>query len=149
MKIYIFTILTVFLFSAFCFGQSDLPIISTISDLKNLKKVYIVTESTQDRKFILLALKKKKSSLEIVNDPKDAEFFLEFKQLSRQDKKVLIGSQYTETGEMTAYFYNSDKKKVIAWSESKLYYESSGISVESPNSYVLTRKFINALTGKK
>ncbi len=113
MKIYIFTILTVFLFSAFCFGQSDLPIISTISDLKNLKKVYIVTESTQDRKFILLALKKKKSSLEIVNDPKDAEFFLEFKQLSRQDKKVLIGSQYTETGEMTAYFYNSDKKKVI------------------------------------
>jgi len=75
--------------------------------------------------------------------------FLEFKTLSQQDKKVLVGSQYTETGEMTAYFYNSDKKKVVAWSESKLYYESSGLSVESPNSYVLTRKFVNALTGKK
>lgn len=135
---------------AFCaFGQSDLPIIGQISDIKNFKKVYLVIESTEDRKMILLALKKKKSTLEVVGDPKDADFFLEFKTLARQDKKVLIGSQYTETGEMHAYFYNSEKKKVVAWSESKLYYESSGLQVESPNSYVLTRKFVNALNGKK
>ncbi len=114
-----------------------------------MKKVYLITESTEDRNLILKALKKKKSTLEVVNNPNDAEFFLEFKTLARQDKKTLVGSEYTEKAEMTAYFFNPDKKKVIAWSETKLYYESSGLSVESPNSYVLTRKFVNALTGKK
>lgn len=49
---------------------------------------------------------------------------------------------------MTAYYFNAEKRKIVAWSETKLYYESSGLGVESPNSYSLARKFINALTGK-
>lgn len=148
MKIYLLTFFSILLFAPLSFAQDDLPIIGAITEIKDFKKVYLVTESTADRKMILLALKKKKSTLQVVNNPTDADFFLEFKTLSRQDKKVLIGSQYTEDGEMTAYYFNSEKRKVIAWSESKLYYESSGLSVESPNSYVLTRKFINALNGK-
>src|SRR5690242_15942947 len=102
--------LLILLLSSIVFAQTDLPVIGNIKDITNFKKVYLVTESTQDRKMILLALKKKKAKLEVVNNPDEAEFFLEFKTLARQDKKVLIGSQYTENGEMTAYYY-SDKKK--------------------------------------
>lgn len=146
-----YSILLILIFACSAFGQTvdDLPIIGSIDAIKNFKKVYIVTESSQDKKFILMALKKKKSDLEVVGDPKTAQFFLEFKTLARQDKKVMVGSQYTENGEMTAYYFDSDKKKIVAWSENKIYYLSSGISVEGPNSYVLTRKFVNALTGKE
>lgn len=147
MKIYLLLLMS-FLFTFPAYGQSDLPIVGDISEIKSLKKVYLVTESSSDRKMILLALKKKKSTLEVVNNPDNADFFLEFKTLSRQDKKVLIGSEYTEEGEMTAYYFNKDKRKVIAWAESKLLFQSSGLSIESPNSYVLTRKFVNALTEK-
>jgi len=70
-------IIFLFVFSFVAFGQTDLPILGKVSDLEGFKKVYITTESSQDRKFILMALKKKKSDLEIVNDPKDAQFFLE------------------------------------------------------------------------
>jgi hypothetical protein len=142
------TIILTLLFTCTAFGQDNLPVLGKIDEIKTFKKVYIDTESSQDRKFILMALKKKKSDLEVVGDPKDAQFFLTFKTLSRQDKKVLIGSEYTETAEMTVYYYNSDKRKVVAWSQNKMLYQSSGLSISSPNSYDLTRKFVNALTGK-
>lgn len=146
-----YSIILILIFACSAFGQTvdDLPVIGSIEAIKGFKKVYIITESSQDKKFILMALKKKKSDLEVVGDPKTAQFFLEFKTLARQDKKVMVGSQYTENGEMTAYYFDSDKKKIVAWSENKIYYQSGGFSIEAPNSYVLTRKFINVLTGKE
>lgn len=147
MKILFLTCLFL-LFTFAAVGQSELPVIGKIDDIKSFRKVYIAADSTKDRELILKALKKKKAKLEVVGDPKDAEFFLEFKTLSRQNKTELVGGSYTENGEMTAYYYSADKKKTIAWSETKLYYEASGMMVESPNSYALARRFVNALTGK-
>jgi len=139
-------IIFLFALSVWVFAQTDLPIIGKIADIKTFNKVYLSAPSTQDRNFMIKMLKKEKSKLEIVDDPKDAEFFLEYREVARQEKSGLlnIGRDYTETGEMSAYFYNADKKKVIAWSKTKVYYESSGMPTSSPNSYDLTGKFLDA-----
>ena len=79
---------------------------------KALSKIYLVADN-ESRKAILKQFTKQKVFV-IVDKPDDAEFFIEYKTISRQSF-AMMGT--TETGQMDVFIYR-DKKKVIAWSES-------------------------------
>src|SRR5436305_1881564 len=106
MKIYIFTLAVILVFSAIGLGQTDLPIIGSIDDIKDLSKVYLVADN-ESRKAILKQFEKQKDFV-VVDKPDDAEFFIEYKTLSRQPIAIM-GT--TETGQMDVFIYR-DKKKV-------------------------------------
>lgn len=110
-----------------------LPEYGAIADLKGLTKMYLSTDSTQARKYILDELKKDKT-LEVVSSPDDAQFILECKQTGR----IVVGGlvQEMETFEMTAYTMKGERRRV-AWSATKN-------SIRYPPT-MLTRDFIKAL----
>jgi len=129
--------------SLFTFAQeTPLPVIGKIDELKTAQKVYVAAQSTNSRKMIAKQIGK---DLTIVDDPKDAQFVLEYVQLSRQDKTTLVAGSYTEEGEMRAWLTRADGTKVIAWSDTETYYESSGMPTGRPNEVTLTKNFLKAL----
>ena len=95
----------------------------------------------------VLAELKKQEILQVVSDPKDAQFILEYKQLSETGSFGAAGATYRQRSEMQAYFYKG-KQKIVAWSATEEYNQASGISLEKPNETVLTRKFLKALKKK-
>jgi hypothetical protein len=117
--------------------DNNLPEYGDIADLKNLQKVYLITDSTDARNFILKELKKY-SALNVVNSPDEAEFFLEYKVLRHEDSSVGLKIPITNS-EMTAYILK-DKNRRVAWSKTE---NDAGIS--RPNEVNLTRNFIKAL----
>lgn len=120
------------------FSQTDLPITGSIDDIKNRSKVYLIADN-ESRKAILKQLEKQKV-FAIVNKPDDAEFFIEYKTISRQQLSMFGGT--TETGQMDVYIFR-DNKKVIAWSES-----TTGGGFKGDTANRLIKKFLNA-TKKK
>lgn len=137
MKIYILTLIVMLAFSTISFGQTDLPIIGSISDIKGLSKVYIVADN-ESRKAILKQFEKQKV-LSIVEKPDDAEFFIEYKTLSRQP---FTTGGTTETGQVDVFIYR-EKKKVIAWSES-----TTGGGFKGDTANRLIKKFLKILQKK-
>jgi hypothetical protein len=137
MKIYILTFTIMLAFSAIGFSQTDLPIIGSISDIDGLSKVYLVADN-ESRKPILKQFGKQKV-LSIVEKPDDAEFFIEYKTLSRQP---FTSGGTTETGQIDVFIYR-EKKKVIAWSESTT---GGGFKGDTANS--LIKKFLKVLQKK-
>lgn len=127
-------LLTCLLFTSVVFAQESLPVYGNMSDLRGMTKVYLATESTQIRKYVLDELKKNKT-LEVVNSPDVAQFFLECKETGQT---VIGGSLIKEikTFEMTAYTL-IDKHRRIAWSGTKN-------SLRYPPS-MLTRDFLKEL----
>lgn len=132
------------------FAQSDLPIQSTIADVKTKTKVYLLTQTTDSRKLMQKAIAKDKT-LEVVNDADKAEFILEYKQISKIEspKGIFTVGVSEEIGEMTAYFYNADKRKVIAWSETKDKYKKTGWGGLKPNETYLIESFIKLKNTKE
>jgi hypothetical protein len=106
-------IFLVFVSSAF--AQSDLPDIGSLADIKGKTKLYIIADA-ESRKPIIKRIDKQKG-LAIVNKPDEAEFFLEYKTLSRE--RITSLEIPFDTGQLDAFCYH-DKKKVIAWSQSKI-----------------------------
>lgn len=125
------------MFSAIGVGQTDLPTTGSIDDIKDLSKVYLVSDH-ESRKPIVKQFEKQKVFV-IVDKSDDAEFFIEYKTLSRQSF-ALMGT--TETGQMDVFIYR-DKRKVIAWSESTT---GGGFKGDTANS--LIKKFLK-VTKKK
>ena len=70
------------------FGQSDLPEIGNISDIKGKTKFYLVA-GAQDRKQILREFNRGKNGLQLVNKPEDADFIVEYRELNNKEKHVL------------------------------------------------------------
>jgi hypothetical protein len=134
-------IIFAFILSVSVFGQTDLPILGKINDLQGKSKVYLLAASTTSREMMQKVLDKNKS-FEIVSDPNDADFILEFKQISNK-------SDYDDTGELAAYFFNSDKRKIIAWSESKNYFKRTGMGFPKKNEVYLTMQFLRAYYPEK
>jgi hypothetical protein len=128
-------LLAVLAFTAF--GQDkSLPEYGDISDLKGMTKVYVSTETTQVRKYILDELKKEKSLI-VVSSADVADFILECAQQERTGSLTMgAASADRYTFEMTAYLIRNHRHR-IAWSESKN-------SVRYPPT-LLTRDFINNL----
>mgnify|MGYP001771077515 FL=1 len=137
MKIYILTLIVVLAFAAISFGQTELPIIGSISDIDGLSKVYLVADN-ESRKAIIKQFQKQKV-LYLVEKPDDAQFFIEYKTISRQP--FGIGGT-TETGQMDVFIYR-EKKKVIAWSES-----TTGGGFKGDTANRLIKKFLKALNKK-
>jgi hypothetical protein len=145
------TICGLFLCLIFSFStraQTELPIIGKISDLEGKKKVYLLAETTDSRTKIQKVLDKEKL-FEIVSDPEKAEFIIEFKPISKsQPISIGIGT-FKDIAEMNVYFYNSNKKKVIAWSATKDKYKDSGFGYGTKdNEALLTKSFLKTYKGK-
>lgn len=125
-------------FSFAAFGQTDLPDIGSLADIKGKTKVYIVTDA-QNLKQVLKGLKDQ-STIVRVDRPDDADFFMEYKEIADR-KQVTSLKLDVITGQMDVYFYR-DKRKVVAWSESK------AASMKWP-SLILTERFVKEFTGKR
>lgn len=97
--------------STFAFAQSDLPEIGKLDDLKGKTKVYVIADGDA-RKAMVKKLTEAKFT--IADKAEDAEFFAEYRTLSRQPIAI---AGTTETGQLDVFIYR-DKKKVIAWSAS-------------------------------
>jgi hypothetical protein len=117
-------------------AQEKLPEFGDIADLNGMSKVYVITDSTQSRKFILDELRKYKTlTLEVVSSPDDAQFILECKQTGHIIVPEILGSEQP-TFEMTVYTLK-DRRHRIAWSKTKN-------SMRYPPT-LLTRDFLVAL----
>jgi hypothetical protein len=56
---------------------------------------------------------KKENFFEIVSEPKDADFMLEYKLISKKPgSSGLPTGSFVHTGEMSAYFFNVDRRVV-------------------------------------
>lgn len=88
---------------------AQLPDRGNIGDIKGMSKVYVFADGDYYKAIV------KNVKFVQVDRPEDAEFFLEYKTLSR----TISGptNMSLETGELMAYTYK-DKRKVIAWSDS-------------------------------
>lgn len=108
----IFTLLTFLILAVATFGQDDLPIVGKISNLSGKTKAYLVAPTTKSRDRIQKIIDKDKDkSFQIVVDPKEADFILEFRPIAKTRYPI------EDSAEMTAYFYNAEKRKVVAWSQ--------------------------------
>lgn len=116
--------------------DKPLPEYGDISDLKGMTKVYVSTETTQVRKYVLDELKKDRA-LTVVPSVEQADFILECVQKGSIGN-FRMGSVATEmpTFEMTAYTIRNGHHR-IAWSKTKN-------SVRYPPT-LLTGDFIAAL----
>lgn len=130
---------------SFALGQSDLPIIGDITQIKELTKVYIAGATSDERKVILEAFKRdKKQPFVVVGDPAEAELFMNFGELSRQVDSRMNQRAYQERDELEVYYYNKDKKKVIVFTDTETLDVSNGLTLSAPNSWNLTRNFFKA-----
>jgi hypothetical protein len=127
--------LVALVFGAFAISaQEKLPEFGDIADLKGMSRVYVGTDSTQSRKFILDELKRYKA-LEVVASPDDAQFILECKQTGHIIVPEILGTE-KPTFEMTVYTLKDGRHR-IAWSKTKN-------SLRYPPT-LLTRDFLDAL----
>jgi hypothetical protein len=118
-------------------GQdNNLPEYGDITDVKSLQKVYLIADSTNARKLILSELKKY-PSLNVVNSPDEAEYFIEYKILRQETGQTSLNIT-VDTSEMVVYVLRNKRRKV-AWSKTQI----SGIT--RPNEVNLTRNFLKAL----
>lgn len=132
----VFTLILTF----FTFAQEDLPIIGKASDLAGKTKVYLTAPTTKSRERIQKILNSDKS-FQIVSDVKDSDFILDFKPITKTRYPI------EDSAEMTAYFYNSEKRKLVAWSETYDRFKKVIGKLEE-NENALTRKFLKAVKVK-
>jgi hypothetical protein len=121
------------------------PEITTIDALKNLHKVYVICDDDDVRKTIIMYLGAY-SGVEVVNSPKDAEFYLEMKDLTRDVAATRSGGAISQKSQMRAFIVRpEDKVRVVAWTKTETYDQSGPLILGAPNEVNLTHHFINAL----
>lgn len=142
-------LILILLFPAFVKAQDSLPTYGDISALKDLKKVYVSSENEDSRKRIIKEITKYKG-IEVVNSPDDAQFFIEYAELSREAlPSGDFGKDRQQRTQMRAYMVDADKRKTILWSDNitrdtehfmgmKMYDSGRGEGE-------LTKKFIKAI----
>lgn len=99
-------------------APSDLPTYATIDAIRSLSRVYVASDNEDSRKRIIKALSKDKT-LEVVNSPHEAQFFIEYSELSREVSTVERTKERQERSQMIAFVIGSDKQKIIVWSENR------------------------------
>lgn len=93
-------------------GQSGLPDYGKIADIQGKSKVYLIADG-ESRTTMIKTLTKQKA-LTVVDKAEEAEFFIEYRTISRQP----FGFGGTsETGQLDAYFY-SENRRVVCWTKS-------------------------------
>ncbi len=126
------------------YAQSEMPEYGKIADLKGKSKVYVIA-TAEHRKLILRELGKRQQIVN-VDRAEDAEFFVEYKTLSREEPIGIVRgtgvSMPYENGQLDVFFLR-DNKKVIAWSEARNVGWYKGLP-----SNVLTKEFLKELSKK-
>ena len=141
MRIPVFLFFVLIAFSRLALAQNDLPTIGSFDDIKGLSKTYVVADN-ESRKAILKELKKI-PTITLVNTPDDAEFFLEYKTISRNEgAQIGIFKITSETGQLDVYLHR-DGKKVVAWSES-----TTGGGFKGDTARRLIEKFVKLIKKK-
>lgn len=141
----------VFLFVGWAFPSqsTELPTYGTLDVIKNYRRVYVASENEDSRKRIIKSLAKDQN-LEIVNSPDEAQFFIDYSELSRE--ATVTGSRTKERqqrSQMLAYVIGSDKRKIIVWSDSNSrdteHFLGMKMYDSGRNESELTNKFLKAL----
>jgi hypothetical protein len=121
------------------------PETGTIDTIKDLHRVYVITEDDDIRATIIKMLSNY-SGLEVVNSPKDAEFYLEMRNLTRDVAATRSGGAILLKSQMRAFIVKpEDKSRVVAWTETETYERHTEFSFGAPNEINLTHHFVNAL----
>ena len=128
---------------------TDLPSYGTIDQIKDYRSVYVASDNEDSRKRIIKALSKDKA-LEVVNSPDEAQFFIDYSELSRE--ATVTGSRTKERqqrSQMLAYVIGSDKRKIIVWSDSNSrdteHFLGMRMYDSGRNESELANKFVKAL----
>lgn len=131
------------------FAQTDLPIIGKVSDIEGKKKVYLAAATTDERKNMQNLIEKDKY-FDVVSDVTNADFILEYKQVSNRAGVNLLGIPIagSDISELSAYFFNSEKKKVIVWSKTQDKFKQKRWGGPQDNSIFLTKIFLKEIRGK-
>lgn len=122
--------------TAFGFGQSNLPETGSLDDIQGMTKYYVIG-TQQDREKISKVLGKR-DDLVAVGKAEDAQFFVEYREISRDEKMMMTIAR----GQLDV-FTQRDGKKVVAWSDS-----ASGGGYKSAVAGELASKFLKALKKK-
>lgn len=133
-RICLIVIVAIVALSGKIYAQSDLPVIGSLEDIKGLSKVYVIAD-TDSRKAIVKEIESSKG-LSIVGDPADAEFFLEYKSISKDTRQTGIFRVTSEKGQLEA-FVNRGGKKIVAFSES-----TTGSANKGDTAHRLTETFL-------
>ena len=126
-------LLIVALLAPVAFGQTDLPTMSTIAEIRGKTKYYVIA-GADDREKIIKVLKKR-PELEAVGSPDDAEFFVEY----HQGQANSVAYMHFAKGQMDV-FVKRDGKKIVAWSET-----ATGGAFKSAIAGELAGKLVKAL----
>lgn len=100
-------------------AQTGLPTYGQLADIKGARKVYVTSENEDSRKRVIKAIEKDKT-LEVVGAPEDAQFFVEFGELSREATTTGITGNIKEReqrNQMRVYTMKPDGRKTIVWSD--------------------------------
>jgi hypothetical protein len=121
------------------------PEVGSIDGLKNLHGVYVICEDDDVRARIETMLSGY-SGVQVVSDPKLADFYLDFKNLTRDAAATRAGGALAIKSQMRAFIVKpEDKTRVTLWTETETYNASGEFNFSSPNEDNLTFHFINAL----
>lgn len=129
--------------------QSTLPTYGSLDVIKHYSRVYVAADNEDSRKRIIKALGKDRN-LEVVNSPDNAQFFIEYSELSRE--VAVTGDRNKERqqrSQMVAFVIDSDKRKTIVWSENGSrdteHFLGMKMYDSGRNESELTSKFLKAL----
>lgn len=129
--------------------QADLRTYGSIDAIKSFSRVYVASDNEESRKRIIKELSKNRN-LVVVDSPDEAEFFIEYSELGRE--VAVTGGRTKEREErsqMLVFVIGSDKRKIIAWSESRSRDTEEFLGMKmfdsGKNESELTKKFLKAL----
>ncbi len=121
------------------------PEVGTIDGLKDMHRVYVICED-DDLRAMIERMLSGYTGVEVVSTPKTADFYLEFKNLTRDIAPGRGGREFAMKSQMRAFIVKpEDKSRVTMWTETETYEESGGMSFGASNEVNLTHHFINAL----
>ena len=130
-------------------AQKELPSYGTIDQIKSFARVYVASDNEDARKRVIKALSKDKT-LEVVNSPGEAQFFIEYSEIGRE---VAVTGERTkerqQRSQMIAFVNGPDKQKIIVWSENRSRDTEDFLGMKmydsGRNESELTKKFLKAL----
>lgn len=101
-------------------AQTDPPTYGSVDQIKTFTKVYVASDNDDSRKRIIKSLGKDKT-LQAVNSPDEAQFFIEYGELSREAVVTGIFTNQTkerqQRNQMRVFVIGADGKKTVVWSD--------------------------------
>lgn len=116
----------------------------TIADVKDLRKAFVKADDDDIRTTIVERLNCSQT-VEAVDSPKDADYFIEYTTLTRDVAPGRYGASMALKSQMRVIVVKPNGSRVIAWTETETFDVSGGFAVGAPNEINLTRHFVNAV----